>query len=536
MDWPQEDLLLGEIGQTLRPEYPARLAAGIGLTLVDAAEAAGRTRASLRAWERSAEVVHVRALIAAARTTSPGVVPRARIVEYAAHPDTGTAFGDLWQGLANTPASLTVESSGEHLDGWGWSAWGLAPRAWTLRKLFDHDPDQQLDDLVRLSGLALSGGVIGPIRETSALLEARAADLAGLVADDVAAGVTTLELGLLRQAVTAFLAALDAGPVTPSDQLWFTTRVWLNHLHLWLLQERRYLDAAIVMVRTSLRAHASMASSAFLAVTLDMVPVELREAYQAYEAMWSNDLTDDGPMVVSGSLTRPLDEDFSAAVAELERIRLGSLSGDAARRLYVLAAGNEGASPGPQYNMHLAYTTAAIKTVITVGGCVPDAGRWTACEWTHGYDASVSIDGEPTDFVLPHVCATTMGGAGGGVLHPTTPDRPSDDAELRWKIGSGSSLATPIVAAVCTLVWSAFPAFTAEMVQAAVLRGARRLDGGTFYKPPGPSATITASAAPSWRACLPSAISAAAAIQQVGLRALPAPLVPPPSPPAGETS
>lgn len=485
-DWRFDDLFLGEINETLGIGYPPGLTGRRGLRLDTPADAATSTRAALRRWETSDERGQVLDQIDVAQIESRGVRPQAVILEYGAHPDTAKRFDDLWSGVQNSPtrAQLLPGGVAENDYGSSWSSATDEQRYRAQQALFAEHPSVRIDNLIEVISRALTVDDLDLFGRARSLLDELSAGLTALADNGVPGGPAAPDLDKTTQQLAAVAST------QPMELL--RIRLRLAPLSGWLSSHKQDYDSTRTWICKSNQAHATMVGSAFLAVTLDTVNVELVGVPEPLAWMWEGEIPNGQPTVFSSSHAPGLPGDFTSQVAQGVLDWATQRGAGEERRLYVISAGNRETLPD-SWSDHLAYGN--VDNVITVSGCEPVGGQWLACGRTHGYDAAVDVRANATvtrtTFTLPDLCATALGDRGGAVLYPTTPDTAVADGELRWRVGGGSSLATPIVAAVCALVWNVFPQFTGAQVKEAVLRGAQALSGGAFFVPTPSSPSVT---------------------------------------------
>lgn len=497
-----KDFMIGEAPFTLKEDLPAGRSPTVA---TDDATALAMTRKATTTWDQSPSRDKIRTLVDANRTAGKKAVQTV-IAEQAFHPQTKNGFQELRSAPDTHRSALAVEienaspspvvASGRYSDAttesWArrFDVDGDIATAWVLY----HEAHEALDSAVR-AGRPAAGPDNWFERGYTAVHAAveRVIDLTSDLPDPVTAGPVEWDAAA-RQRLTLTLdtivAHLAGGRPGPAAKLWGQLVEPLGKLaafRRWFIgrlnEYRRLRDLALADARR----HATMVSYAFLAVALDRPTVELRNTLRAKDYTWAADPpgSDAVRTVVSCSLGRSATNGLGAPGVEIQRVsRLADLSGVADRVLYVLAVGNR--SSRPELNVpDTQCTLAGTPNVLIVGGCRPDAaGRvWVRNEETHGYAATVTVDGTDRPFTVPDVCAPTEGATDGALLFPDTPEHPERDEVLRWWRGNGCSLSTPLVAAVCSLVWAVYPDLDAAQVKAAVLAGTLPLGGGPFHVP-----------------------------------------------------
>ncbi|WP_300007698.1 S8 family serine peptidase [Pseudonocardia sp.] len=535
------DLLLGEVGTSaLAAGPPAGLLTRQVFPAGDPATALARTASSLRDWRddplRTALQAHIADL--------PGrAAVGARIVEYGADPaladQVRAARPDDTHGPAPQPPLRVVGSRPDVLDD---------PCAWPGPHRTDHPRTAYFLRAVRpgwaRAGAALeafAGALDGGDRGGAAAAWAgvrgaltafldhagrqRELDPAGALADRLTPA--------LRRELTAALdgvgTALDAPDGDVDAALAALGSRW-EHLDLLVEADGQAADADLADAGLRAVLHAAMVAHAFLAVTLDAVEVTLEQTSRPGVPMWRTfgAVPEGRRTVLSGSISHTAPHDLTAADLARHRalaaVRLHELRDVA---LHVVGAGNDTAADPHVTDSPSVYAVFAADAgnVLVAGGCSPVVAGWAAAEVTHGYDfalaAGPAAGAGPYRVRIPHVTATTKTATGGAIAFPT-------DGGARWWTGAGSSLSTPIVAAVCALVWSAFPQLTASQVRSAVLDGAEPLSGGAFHLPTAHAAGTTPAPAPpagAGRVVLAEALRRAARLAGTALAAPPAGLL-----------
>lgn len=283
------------------------------------------------------------------------------------------------------------------------------------------------------------------------------------------AGIPTL-LDRIERAPTM----LDAANLTDDGRgVWARLVDDWSNLRRWMEAGRTRFQAVARHARTSSQTHATMTAFAFLAVTTRLVPVEMRQVREAFTTgmrLRREDGNKDVRTVVSCSFGQPATQGLGSAAIGVD---LGEMAlippAERDRLVRVFPSGNADDTDVP--DTIAAYAADRSHNVLVVGGCSPAGDHWEPCPRTHGY--AITLPGVSTPVTLPHVCATTKATTGGSVLFPH-PD------VGRWWTGSGASLAVPIVAATCALVWRMCPGLPGDEVVAAVVAGADTLNRGSF--------------------------------------------------------
>ena len=263
----------------------------------------------------------------------------------------------------------------------------------------------------------------------------------------------------------------------------------LNSLAAWKQAELPEFLRRRRVARHIVVAHFTMVNLAFRAASASLVEQSSRAQSSPF---WPLNLSTGRKTVTSLSKGDPFGQKGSSTTIQSER----ALAGDLLHRsdvLHVLAAGNNVAAlskdDGPSRNSSF----AEVENVLLVGGCYPTkAGLWFASSATHGFSFTTAdpVKGPQTRFV-PDLCATTNSGSdGGAVVFPVISIGTADDVTqvtFTLRYGGGSSLSAPLVAALCSLVWSCYPELEAKEVKACILDSALPLDGGQFHFPTGKS-------------------------------------------------
>ncbi|WP_300007699.1 S8 family serine peptidase [Pseudonocardia sp.] len=480
-----QDLLLGEIGRTLdtgTPPWPAGRAA---FPATDAATATVAGCAALQAWADDG----LRAALHEHITRVRGAPVSAVLVESSAPPGIEAVLSGLG---AARPAPLALDGAPPRRDHDGWARSAVERCA----ARYAHTVGPARDALVELVELcAADVAAVGNPAVAAAVTELRTtwADLR-LAVERTATWIAELQsaaphdadllfssesAALLRERLADVDAALAAADADDIGDAWGEFGSSVISMDRWFdLQTPRYEEAWQAAQQRMAR-HGAMVATALLAVTLDDVDVTLAQHVRPDVHFWGRPVPAGGRTVLSGSYGLADAAITAAAVRTRQGVSALRLRerARAAQTLHVLAAGNatEPGDPTPDAPNLEAVAAANADNVLVVGGCGPDAaGRWLGVERTHGYGITVPPAEGATvahRVRIPHVCATTMGVTGGAVAFPDT------EPAQGWWTGSGSSLSTPIVAAVCALVWSAFPDLSAGQVVGAVLAGAPELDG-----------------------------------------------------------
>lgn len=517
------DLLLGELGESFGEGLPARLARHEPLDLDDPVAAARRTRRSLADWEddldRTGLVEHIGRIRALHDRDDPPR-PETVLLEFGAQSGMAEEFRRLRGSGALPPLGVSATTRWQDAPDWAY-LWPDPPTLRWARLVRDARGviDEFADALDELVERRERGAAADSVFRALSALHAAVEDLAPLAAQMHADHpVGTWDGTQVRAAADLVEAALrprTADPAAPLPEDLPEVIARCRTVGAWLGEQDAAHRLACDTVLLPHLWHSSMVVQAFLAVGLDAVGARLRTDVEPYSQLWCQRPTVTGaPLVVSFSVGASLAEGFTLAQARtIFDFRVRASPGGS-RTLYVLAAGNAPPPPavppagapvptgptgptGPTLPLDVphhavGYTAAAFDNVLTVGGWRPTATGWAACERTHGYAASFTDAagnalltdeaGRPVTFAVPHLCSVTEGSTGGAVLH--THADPEDRPGLSgWLRGAGSSLAVPTVAALCALVWSAFPSLTAAELAAAVLGGTEQITDGQFHRP-----------------------------------------------------
>lgn len=464
------DLVLGEIGRTLGTGDPTWLT---DRTTFPHPDLTAATTTALREYAglpwRAELTRHLRVLRALQlRPAVDGMVVES------SGPDLGRAFARL----LGPPALPAVHAEGGMLtatdSGWEVSAREQGCRHWWATV-----------DPVFLEAIRARETLRYPALPTwptfSAVAHRLAAELNTLLLLDPNPdpAVHAANLALVSELSTRLTAFQDAFADTEESPrpAWDQLMAVLTRVGAWAVEQAAGYWSVAVSALRSRAAHGAMVSTAFLAVTLDDVPLWFVRDTDVVGLLWDSPLAPQARTVFSGSFgasatadLTPADVDTAARVSWARRTAPDALT--------VISGGNAGPVPGdgvPYATLH-----AGHDSVLVVGGCAPGpAGGWVACDQTVGLSIAVPATAtQPARTVTsPEICAVTADAAGGSALHP-------EDAGLAtWWFGGGSSQSAPIVAGVCALVWSLHPYLTAAQVKQVVLAGAAELDGGVFHFP-----------------------------------------------------
>lgn len=489
------DLLLGEIGPALRPELPDEIRTRAAFPAKDRDTALTASQKALRDWARDDLYLALHDHIDVVRRGAPteDLLVQLRLVEQAVPGEIMKVWHELCPDVA--PPALTPHGTAPEIR----DVPPEVPAALRLR--IEHfrgavTPAWRLADATAMRFRALVGSRGSPGGDaalTSGWPTTRDRLRALLVA--IAAHRPHLPTGrfdLFRSDRSAELAAvldkLDAQLQAGSGDVdldkvakrWTKVVTLLQLVKAWSDAEDGVWEEQKVKELAERHRHATMVCFASMAVAADAVAWSVVQAARPPRAFWSH-RTDPGKRtVLSCSSSRYVDAGIDAHIGR-ERSRAAARLGDA-DTLRVVAAGNRKLTGVPPDAPCLDAVFAAYhENVLVVGGCGPDpTGGWTATQATHGYTIAVPAvpDRAGSDTArIPHVCVTTRAEHGGAVAFPDA------EPQRRWWTGSGSSLSTPIAAAVCALVWSAFPYLSAAQVTKAVRDGAAELAGGVFHLP-----------------------------------------------------
>lgn len=471
------DLLVGEIGRTLdmgrpdwltgRHEFPA---IGVGSAASESRDALHEYAASDLRRGLSAQIAHQRALGRAQVT--------AAVVEQSG-PDLALPLSDLFGSPEPFPLTLDGAPFAVTDPTWetaprdrGCSRWFRSSAAVTARA--DAAWAALQAEFPRLSTWQRFAG-------TARALTAELRRLAQLDPDEPGATPLDLTAAAALDRAVAEIDTVLGDPDVPDLRDYPPRHLRLNML----LRALRPWSAARAARYAAHRAdvveqavvHGAMTTGAFLAVTLGDVPTTLVRHSDWNAAFWSRPPTPGARTVVSGSFGTTLGADVTAADAERAHLLTAARQGSA-DVLSVVAAGNDPGRSAKADGVPVEALSAGRAAIVVVGGCAPGpTGGWVAADSTVGLSTTVPAwTGEQARRVSsPEVTAVTRTVPGGSVVHP--------DGGDAWWFGSGSSLSTPIVAAVCALVWAVYPHHTAAQVKQAVLAGAEALEGGAFHLP-----------------------------------------------------
>lgn len=493
------DLLLGELGETFGTGLPPRHARGEVLDLADRDAATRRTATSLKNWadnlDRDGLATHIERMRALQESDGRPRHPRPKAVisEFAALEKMIDGFAQL-RGAGPPPLHVTPSTTAED-DVLEWrfawpdqKAFDLARRRREAKPTIDEVAESLEDCETRAGSGELTAGMAEAMRPALRALGSAVREIVTVVAGLHDNGPLD---GWDKPDVQAVVDLIEAMVPTNEDMPRPVTREALQDVFdrlAWILRWCSAHSSALADdSRTALEEayrHATMVGSVFLAVTLDVVEVTLLASVDPVETFWTPPAeVGKGPLVISGSVSGTLPDGFAGKEVSEMYLSSARLSPAGSNRLYVLAAGNRprpGDPDGP--SVAVLYTADTFTNVLTVGGCSPGPSGWVACERTHGYAVKPTVAGAAGPFSLPHVCSVAEGNAGGGVLYPETVP-PARGRPPVWLRGGGTSVATPIVAALCALVWSAFPSLTAGEVRTAVLAGTDKIDKESFYVP-----------------------------------------------------
>ncbi|MGE3286306.1 MAG: S8 family serine peptidase [Pseudonocardia sp.] len=260
-----------------------------------------------------------------------------------------------------------------------------------------------------------------------------------------------------------------AVPAGPAPAAWGDLVDVLAAVRRWVDDRTAHYVAAERQARIESQEHAAMTASAFLAVTRRHVPVELHQVRDPFATGLRIRPPTGVRTVVSCSFGQSAKDGFDSPTVRTDLWELAACPAAERERLVrVYPSGNDEGTAVP--DTIAAHAADRSHNVLVVGGCAPVGDHWEACPATHGY--TITLPGA-APVTLPHVCATTKAATGGSVLFPH-PD------VQRWWTGSGSSLAVPIVAAVCALVWGYHPGLPGDEIVAAVVEGADTVTAGSF--------------------------------------------------------
>lgn len=482
------DLLLGEIGESLGAEVPQRFERGEALP--GAAAVLGATRDSLERWASDPLRRALGAHIATVRTD-----PSRRVTTFIAEPavDAGIpeAFARLWPNRQERDARRALrfevdrpvsrfDDDDVFLDQAAWrsgttdahvrrAAHTIAMADLVLRKIVPAWRHVRRDLAAVVVARPTYGSWTGLRQELLALMV-----LAGTLTE----GTPEDEDSPITR-VTTLVEQLDQDTtVDDARRLWAALARAVGGFASWLGVQHHHFRTAYSRAAARRNRHATMVSYDYLAVTLGALDARL---HQDYELFWKGIVRPER-WVFSYSAGKRCDVDLADSRWQRRWARAELTVRPSV--LHVMAAGNRIPDAG-DWPQHSAVFAADLDNALVVGGCEPVGDRWRASDATHGYTVRLpgSLTARQVDLTIPHVCATTRGTYGGSVVFPRTPADPSSTAALEWDAGGGSSQATPIVAAACALVWSAFPQLSPKQVKAAVLAGAADLEGGAFHIP-----------------------------------------------------
>lgn len=487
------DLVLGELGPTVGETFPHRMVR-TSFPGRDAASTLTVTRDALREWLADPLRLGVRTHIAQRRRSGArGMRVRAVISETRVAATLGDVWSRVREGLPPLPDRTwtpRVRAAGSPPD----FATALIPeyvraQAYTwlattctdidhhvgrFRLLVEHWADQPYDDRDDL--LAGQWATVGR----------RAGELRDWIAEQEATGSLLRELPAVdpdtwsQAALDGVGAALvpDVGVAAEHLNVGIELAATVRSWSAWAADRGQALRAEIVDNETQ---HASMVVQAFLAVAGELVDLDVivgRGSGLAADPLRFAPGIHTVYSVSEGCYGRPTADLIDAT----RRCREVWSAPGSRRVLDVQATGNDQrAFDEPDLPDLTGSLLANVDNAVVVGGCTPRNGRWVVSASTHGYVVGGTGG---ADVPVPHVCATTKGDSGGGLVFPHLPTGSAPGAELRWYLGDGSSLSTPIVAAVAAVVWSVFPDLTSQQVKRAVLAGARPLAaGGEFHLP-----------------------------------------------------
>jgi hypothetical protein len=508
------DFLLGEVGTTLQDGVPPRFTTRQPFPAAPdrPADMFTATRASLRSWNALRPPV----ITAATPAAGPGRVTLA-ITERAG----GRGFGDWFERLANgAPARgawfgvLGAWATYEDID----SAQATEARVWDRVALQCETIDAAVEEITQATGPQAKARMLATERNLEPAARAlhdwyvdRQARKAGFPPgwqDLDPASWTPREIGLFYDDVSMHQLE-DAFRRLVGTRLGEHVQGWSTLARSWAREIRDDLDDTAL-------SHGAASTYAALAVTGTAIDLALLIGGD-YGAAKVRGLLDRATSrkrhVISMSWGNRFPNTAANWAAYRHRVAEILRHEDTDTTLLVASSGNI-TTPFPQLSSLM---FAQIPTTLTVGGCTPAGAGWTASGRTHGY--TLTDDWWPTGrATVPSVCAVTDSAGGGAVWHPVPTGPPTagnPDRIARWAPGGGSSQAAPIVAAVCALVWTAFPDLTAEQVREAVVAGATPVRTGAFHAPPGlgpgfVSSSHTAAANPgSRRVLLGAALHAA---------------------------
>lgn len=489
-----QDLLLGEIGKTLATARPDWLRSR-SFPAANRDEAARLTGTALREWasetlrdDLSDHIVQVRK--AGARAVRAVLVERAAPAAMmdvlgTLRPTTAENPGQSWSrpptfdGTPPRPAQ-GVWARGQAEISYTYFADTLMPEWNKLAGALEVYVTRQDQDLAGGTATPALKSMAREVRgRTTALLtmiagfRLRAPHAVDQTFTDASAGLLAHWLGAVDRRL------VGDEPVDAVAKVWTKTGELYGQLFDWLDQREDVYLALMRVVQQEWDRHAAMVGSAFLAVTLDDVDLTLLQAHRQSREFWGRRFPGGRRTVICGSFGAFSNGDLSAGTIAGRRASAAFRLHVPCRvesTLHVLSSGNaqtDAAIDSP--NLEAVFAADA-PNVLVVGGCAPDAaGRWLGAGDTHGYEFTAAAGGSARTVRIPHVCATTMGETGGAVAFP--------GPDARWWTGAGSSLSAPIVAAVCALVWTAFPHLSAPEVKSAVLAAAPLLDDGGFHLP-----------------------------------------------------
>lgn len=495
------DLVIGDVGETLGTTTPARVAQGLAFP-TGPAGALQATRAALARWADDPLRKQLHEHIDRTRGGRVTTI----IAGESADPAVPAAFERLWPDpLLPAPedarpperrlAFKIVEADRDVFKDGSWPQ-GLPQAALAegmLRTLYPAwtRTERALDDVRLAASQRKSLGVAASrimLRNSWKVAQPNLLALEPLVRTLLGAAHAGDPFDLVRadqmaEVVGRLDTALESPAATNAWTLWNTLDAMSRELKGWVAVQYRYFQKLFEKAGAPIYRHGNMVSYAFLAVSLGAVPVRV---HPDKGLIWSAVKRSDR-WVFSYSAGADADHGIVAADVRNHRtVRKARLTGNQSRHiLHVLASGNN-LAPDRDVPSQDAIFAADIDNVLVVGGCEPSGTRWLASDATHGYTVRFPAAGLFTrklELSIPHICATTKGQRGGAVVFPDPPAERSSGRAPEWWTGGGTSVSTPIVAAVCALVWSAFPDLSPRKVKAAVLAGAATLDGGEFHIP-----------------------------------------------------